>query len=121
MKKEDFKPVNLWVAVPVIMQIAIAGFMMWGFNSNAWNISWICNYFGVIVCMELFFYNNAVKRGDPFKALYPIVIMLGFAFFFLLGFVWNGWSFSWIGLAAAAVAVLILMLIDKATAKKRKA
>ena len=121
MKQENFKPVNLWVAVPVIMQIAMAAFMLWGWFGKAWNISWICNYAGVILCMELFFYNAEVKKGrSPIKALYPIIIMFGFGFFFLFGFAAHGWSYSWWGLVAAAIGVLVVLCIDKATAKKIK-
>ena len=122
MEKErtEFKPVNLWVAIPVIMQIAIAAMMLWGWFGHAWSHSWVCAYAGVILCMELFFYNAAVKSGkSPIKALYPIIIMLGFGFFFLFGFaVEGGWSFSWWGLVAAAIGVLVTLCVDKAVSKK---
>lgn len=125
MKKQEnqteWKKVNLWIAVPVIMQIAIAAMMLWGYFGHAWGWSWLCAYAGVVLCLELYMYNNVLDKGKhPFNALYPIVIMLGFAFFFTLGFAANGWSYSWIGLAAAAVAVCVLIGIDKAVISKKK-
>lgn len=121
MNETKFKPVNLWIAVPLIMQIAIAAMMLWGFfgKETSWNWSWLCSYIGVLLCLELYMYNGVIQKGKrPIQALYPIVIMLGFAFFFTAGFCVGGWAWSWIGLAAAAVAVLVIILIDKATAKK---
>lgn len=112
---------NLWIAVPIIMQIAIAAMLFWGFfgGPGSWGRSWLCTYTGVILCLELYMYNNVLEKGlHPVKALYPIVIMLGFAFFFTLGFAANGWSFSWIALAAAAVAVGVVRCIDKAVVSK---
>ena len=118
-QKKEFKVVNLPVACAVIMQIAMAATALWGWYANAWHRSWICTYAAVILCMELFFYNAAVKDGKhPIKALYPIVIMLGLGFFFLFGFVAKGGSFSWWGLVAAAVGVGIVACIDKAISKK---
>ncbi len=119
--KKEFKPVNLPVACAVIMQIAMAGFMLWGWFGHAWNISWICTYAGVILCLELFFYNAAVNDGKhPIKALYPIVIMLGLGFFFLFGFAAKGgWSFSWWGLVGAVIGVLAVLGVDKAIASKK--
>ena len=120
--KEDWKPVNLWIAVPLIMQIAIAGMLFWGFfgGTEAWSRSWLCTYTGVILCLELTMYNGVVEKGKhPVKALYPIIIMLGFAFFFTLGFMVNGWSFSWIALAIAAAGVAVVYCIDKAVIGKK--
>ena len=122
MKQQEWKPVNLWIAVPMIMQIAIAAMLFWGFfgGSSVWGFSWLCPYAGVILCLELYMYNNVLKKGErPVKALYPIVIMLGFAFFFTLGFMTNGWSFSWIALVAAAVAVGVIYCIDRNTTVKK--
>ena len=120
MKTENkWSKINLWVAVPLIMQIAIAAMMLWGFFGDAWRWSWLCPYIGVILSLELFFYNSALKEGKhPVKALYPIVIMLGFAFFFTGGFAANGWSWSWIGLALAAAGIGIVLLIDRSVSKK---
>lgn len=122
MKQQEWKPVNLWIAVPVLMQIAIAAMMFWGFfgGPGAWGVSWLCPYAGVILCLELHMYNSVLKKGEkPVKALYPIVIMLGFAFFFTLGFMANGWSFSWIALVVAAAAVGVIYCIDKGTNVKK--
>ena len=119
--EENRKPINLLVATVVIMEMAIAAMLVWSFLKNAWNLSWLAPYFGVILCLELLFYNTIVKKGQhPIKALYPTFIMFGFAFFFLLGFLKNGWSYSWIGLAIAAVCCLIILPIDLAIAKKEK-
>ena len=121
MKQTEWKPVNLWIAVPVIMQIAIAAMMLWGWFGHAWNWSWLCSYAGVILCLELVMYNGVVSTGKhPIKALYPIVIMMGFAFFFTFGFARGGWSYSWLGLAGAAVGVLCVLIADKIIAKKEK-
>ena len=117
-KETTWTMVNLWVAIPLIMQIAIAAMMIWGFVGNAWGQSWICTYIGVILCLELGFYNAALEKGQkPIKALYPILIMLGFAFFFTCGFAVNGWSWSWIGLVLAAVGVGAVLLVDRAKNK----
>ena len=114
MEKKNWQPVNLWIAVPLVMQIAIAGQMLWGFFGDAWGWSWLCSYIGVILCLELNFYNEALKKGDhPIKALYPVVIMLGFAFFFTAGFAFRGWSWGWIGLALAAAGVGIVYCADR--------
>ena len=121
-KKTEWKPVNMWIAAPIIMQIAIAGMLFWGFfgQKTSWDMSWLCPYTGVILCLELSMYNGVVKKGrHPVKSLYPIVIMLGFAFFFTLGFAADGWSYSWIALAAAAVGVGVVCLTDKAVAPKK--
>lgn len=116
---ENRKPIYLPMAILMVMQVAIAVMMLWGYFGNAWDKSWIASYIGVCLCIELFYYNNVVKKGQhPIKAFYPTFIMIGFAFFFFMGFVFNGWSYSWIGLAAAAVAILILIPIDKAVSKK---
>lgn len=117
MKPEECKPVNLWIAVPVIMQIAIAAQMLWGAFGNAWSVSWLCSYIGVVICLELFMYNNVLRAGrKPIEALYPILILIGFAFFFTVGFMApGGWSFSWGGLLFAAVGILIV----RAVARKR--
>ena len=110
--------VNLWVAVPLIMQIAIAAMLLWGHFGKAWHWSWLCPYVGVILSMELLFYNAAVEKGNhPVKALCPIVIMLGFAFFFTGGFAFGGWGWSWIGLALAAAGVCAVWMIEKKIAK----
>ena len=111
-------PVNLWVAIPLVMQIAFAGQLLWGFFGNAWEWSWLCSYIGVVLSMELLFYNDALKKGNhPIKALYPIVIMLGFAFFFTAGFAFQGWSWGWIGLVLASVGVGAVWCADKAIKK----
>ena len=117
----EWKKVNLWIAAPIIFQIAVAGMLFWGFfgGPDAWGYSWLCPYAGVILCLELYMYNNVIEKGKhPIKALYPIVIMLGFAFFFTIGFLANGWSFSWIALAIAAVAVGVIACVDKAVSNK---
>ena len=121
MKEKDFKPVNLWIACPLIMQIAIAAMMLWGFfgGEGAWSWSWLCSYIGVVLCIELSMYNGVIANGKrPILALIPIAILLGFAVFFTGGFCANGWAWSWIALAAAAVAVVIIVIIAKATEKK---
>ena len=119
MKEKEWKTVNLWVAVPVIMQIAIAAQMLWGHFGKAWSWSWLSSYAGVVLCLELLFYNESVKKtGAPFKALYPIIIMLGCAFFFTGGFAFRGWNWSWIGLALAAVGLAVAFLVNKSQAKK---
>ena len=122
MNETKWKPVNLWIAVPLIMQIAIAAMMLWGFfgTTYSWSMSWLCSYIGVLLCLELYMYNGVIEKGKkPIQALYPIIIMLGFAVFFTAGFVANGWAWSWIALVVAAVAVGIVILIDKATDKKK--
>ena len=119
MKPEEFKPVNLWIAVPVIMQAAIAAQMLWGTFGNAWDVSWLCSYIGVVLSIELFMYNNVLKAGKhPIDALYPILILVGCAFFFTAGFlVKGGWSFSWAGLVFAAIGILIVRGIKKSITK----
>ena len=119
---ENRKPINLWVAVPAIMEVAVVIMLLWGGLYKAWNLSWLAPYCGVVLSLELLFYNVVVKKGlHPIKALYPILILIGCAFFFTLGFVWQGWSYCWIALALAAIGVLIVLPIDKAIAKKEKA
>ncbi|MBQ9375780.1 MAG: hypothetical protein IJU04_05555 [Ruminococcus sp.] len=120
MKNEKFTPVKLYLIAPIIMQIAITMQLVWGALGNAWDKSWLCSYVGVIICIELFMYNNVVKKGErAIKALYPIIILNGFAFFFTVGFtVSGGWAWSWCGLVAAAIGVLIVMAIAKATSKE---
>lgn len=119
MNDNEFRPVNMKLASPLIMQAAIAAQMLWGALGNAWDKSWLCSYIGVIICLEIFMYNNVIKSGKrPIKALYPIIIMNGFAFFFTVGFtVEKGWSFSWCGLVFAAIAVFVVIAIEKATDK----
>lgn len=118
MNEKKWQPVNTCVAIPIIMQVGISAQLIWGFFGNAWAISWLCPYICVIICLELGFYNTAVKKGShPIKCLYPIAIMLGFAFFFTCGFMLQGWNWAWIGLAAAAVAVIVIIIIDKARKK----
>ena len=117
-EEKKWTRVNLWVAVPLIMQIAVAAMMIWGFAGNAWDKSWLCTYVGVILCLELMFYNTALDKGHhPVKALYPILIMLGFAFFFTGGFAANGWSWSWIGLVLAAAGIGVVCLVDRSVSK----
>ena len=120
MKPEEFKPVNLWVAVPLVMQAAIAAQMLWGSFGNAWDVSWLCSYVGVVLCIELYMYNNVLKAGKhPIKALYPILLCIGFAFFFTAGFlVKGGWSFSWGGLVFACIGILVVKAIEKAKCGK---
>ena len=119
MNEKKWNPVNLWVAAPITMQIAITGMLLWGYFGNAWGWSWLCPYVGVILCLELNFYNDALNKGrHPIKALYPCIIMQGFAIFFTDGFAAKGWGWSWIGLALAAAGVGVVCLIDKARAKK---
>lgn len=73
------------------------------------------------IAVELTFFNGVVKKGRyPIKALYPTCILYGCAFFFF-GFVFGGRSYSRIGLAVAAAAIVITIPIDKAIAKKEKA
>lgn len=116
-EKKCCGPVNMCVAAPIIMQIAIAGQLLWGYFGNAWNWSWLSSYIGVVLCLEILFYNTAAKKGNPFKALYPIILVIGFAFFFTAGFAFGGWSWCWIALVGAAVALGIVFLIDKARSK----
>ena len=115
------RPVNLGVAVPVIMQIAITAQIIWGALAKAWATSWLSSYVGVIVCLELMFYNTAIKKGEhPIKSLYPIIIMNVFAFLFTVGFtVNNGWKFSWCGMVCAIIAILIILPIDKKISKNQ--
>ena len=121
MNEENRKPINLWVAVPAIMQVAVLVMLLWGGIGKAWDKSWLAPYIGVCLSLELLFYNGVVKKGQhPIKALYPILILIGFAFFFTLGFAFGGWSYSWIALALAAVGILIVLPIDKAISKKEK-
>ena len=121
MHQENRKPINLWVAVPAIMQVAVVVMLLWGHFGNAWNLSWLAPYCGVVLSLELLMYNGVVKSGKhPIKALYPILLLIGFAFFFTLGFVFKGWSYSWIALAIAAVGILIVLPIDLAISKKEK-
>ena len=122
MNEENRKPINLPLAWLMILQAALAVTLLWGYFGKAWNVSWIASYIGVCLGIELTFYNNVVKNGQhPIKALYPTLLMYGFAFFFFFGFVFGGWSYSWIGLVVAAVAIGILIPIDKALSKKEKA
>ena len=122
MNEENRRPLNLWVAVPMIMQIAVVIMLLWGFLGKAWDLSWLAPYIGVVLSLELLFYNSVVKKGQhPIKTLYPILILIGCAFFFTIGFVWKGWSYSWIALAIAAVGILIVIPIDLAIGKKAKA
>ncbi len=116
---EKYKPVYLPMACLMIMEVAIAVMLLWGFFGNAWDKSWIATYLGVCLCIELLYYNTALNKGQhPIKSFYPTFIMIGFAIFFFCGFALQGWSYSWIGLVAAAVAVAILIPIDKAVSKK---
>ena len=64
-EEKKWTRVNLWVAVPLIMQIAVAAMMIWGFAGNAWDKSWLCTYVGVILCLELMFYNTAWCWRQP--------------------------------------------------------
>ena len=117
--KNTWNKVNLWIMVPLIMQIAIVSMMLWGFFGNAWHLSWLCTYVGVVLCLELFFYNAVLKSGKhPIKALYPILILLGFAFFFTTGFMLNGWSWCWISLVFVAVCIGVVYLIERSLKNK---
>ena len=119
MKEKKWNPVNLWVAVPVIMQAAIAAMMLWGFLWYAWQWSWLWPYIGVILCLELYFYNAALKKGEhPIKALYPILIMLGCAFLFTGIFAFHSFKIGLGGLALAAVGFVAVLLIDRKKNKK---
>ena len=114
VNEKKWNPVNLVVAVPIIMQTAVSVQLIWGFLGNAWAWSWLSSYIGVILCLELFFYNDALKKGNhPVKALYPIRIMLGFAFFFTCGFTVKGWGWSWIGLVLAAAGIVVVRWIER--------
>jgi hypothetical protein len=117
-KETNWKPVNMWVAVPVIMQIAIVAQMLWGGFGDAWDWSWICSWCGVILCLELMFYNAYVKKGlHPIKSLYPIVLMLGFGFWGIMAFAFRVWPVSWWGLVAAAIGCGIVYLFDRKITK----
>ena len=117
-KETGWTKVNLAVAIPLIMQVAVAAMLIWGFVGKAWNWSWLCPYVGVILCLELVFYNQALEKGQhPVKALYPIIIMLGFAFFFTGGFAAGGWGWSWIGLVLAAAGVCAVSLAERGLRK----
>ncbi len=119
--KPEFKPVNLPLTAGILFQIGVAAQMLWGWYGNAWHESWLCTYIAVILIMEAAFWNAAIEKGNhPIKALYPILIMIGFAFFFTVGFMYGGWAFSWIGLVFAAVAILVIIPIDRSVSKKFK-
>ena len=120
MNEKKFQTVNLWVAVPIIMQIGILGQLLWGFLGGGWALSWLCTYIGVILCLELVFYNTAINKGyHPIKSLYPILIMLGAAFFFTGGFAFNGWRWSWIGLVLATAGLIFVFIGDRSLSKNQ--
>ncbi len=122
MEDKKFRPIPLALFGGIVLQVACAVQMIWGYFGNAWDISWLSSYIGVIVFCELLMYNGVVKSGNhPIKSLYVILIMNGFAFFFCVGFMLGGWSWSWIGLAAAAVAVVVVIPIDKSVSKNYSA
>ena len=114
-----YRPVSMAVGI-IILQLACAVQMIWGAYGDAWGISWLSSYIGVIAFVEIVMYNDVVKRGQhPIKSLYGIIIMNGIAFFATVGFtVQGGWTFSWIGLVVAAVAIVAIIPIDKALSKK---
>ena len=119
---KKYRPVNFPVAAFGIMQAGIAIQMIWGAAANAWSISWLSTYVAVIMTIELGMYNGVVEKGyHPIKALYPILPMCGCAVFFIMGFMYNGWAFSWIALVAAAVAIFVIVPIDISVSKKYNA
>lgn len=116
--ENNWKPINLWVAAGIIMQVAIAAQLIWGWFGNAWGWSWITSWCGVILCVELMFYNACVKKGlHPIKSLYPIIIMCGLGFWGMVGFGFHLWPVSWWGLVAAAVGCGIVRLFDRRISK----
>lgn len=115
---KKYRPVSMVVGL-IILQLACAVQLIWGAYGNAWAISWLSSYIGVIAFVEIIMYNDVVNKGHhPIKSLYGIFIMNGFAFFATVGFtVEGGWTYSWIGLVAAAIAVVVTIPIAKSVSK----
>jgi peptidoglycan/LPS O-acetylase OafA/YrhL len=97
----------------LIANIAVAVFLVLGFQTNAWHLTWMVF---LAIPITAIIMDTVVKKKDIDGAIVGTVALIAVVVFMLLGFLLSLWYIAWLVFLAIPITAIVLGII-KATKK----